>query len=191
MERGSRLSLFLCIMIYISMKIYNPKEDIMKYYAGIGSRKAPENILRLMQKTAAWLEKRDYVLRSGGAQGSDQAFERGVEAKKEIFYAKDATSAAMDVAKNYHPAWNRMGSYAQKLHARNAFQVLGNPLYLKPVDFVICWTPDGCESHASRSIASGGTGTAISIANANDIPVYNLFNDSSVLKLREFFRTIK
>ena len=49
-----------------------------KYFAGIGSRETPQDILKLMTKSAYRLEQLGYVLRSGGARGADKAFELGV-----------------------------------------------------------------------------------------------------------------
>ena len=46
-----------------------------------------------------------------------------------------------------------------------------------PVDFLVCWTKSG------KKI--GGTSTAISIAEMNNIPVFNLYFDSDLQKLRE------
>jgi len=146
----------------------------MKYYAGIGSRKTPPEILEAMTQIARWLDSQGWILRSGGADGADSAFEAGAT-HKEIFYAKDATPAGMEVAKKYHPAWDKMGDYAKRLHGRNSLQILGRDLQT-PVKFVICWTPDGCTSHKTRSIRTGGTGTAISIASSADIQVFNLEN---------------
>lgn len=67
----------------------------MPYFAGIGSRQTPQEILSLMRKTGASLTEKGLILRSGGATGADSAFEAGcdsIHAKKEIFYAKDCTS---------------------------------------------------------------------------------------------------
>lgn len=143
-----------------------------KYYTGVGSRKAPEDILRLMTDIARMLAYKGYVLRSGGADGSDRAFEEGAK-KRSIYWANDATPKAMAIAEMYHPAWDRMGDYAKKLHGRNAFQVLGRTLNV-PSSFLICWTPDGCKTHEERSTRTGGTGTAISIADKHGVPVFNL-----------------
>jgi predicted Rossmann fold nucleotide-binding protein DprA/Smf involved in DNA uptake len=49
----------------------------MKYYAGIGSRETPKEICNKMTEIASLLEKQDFVLRSGGANGADSAFEKG------------------------------------------------------------------------------------------------------------------
>jgi hypothetical protein len=73
----------------------------------------------------------------------------------------------------YHPAWGRCSDYAKRLHGRNSLQVLGDNLKT-PSGFLVCWTKDGATSHYERSIDTGGTGTAISIATAYDVPVYNL-----------------
>ena len=58
-------------------------------YAGIGSRNTPENIQAIMTKLATKLESLGWVLRSGGADGADSAFELGVlsHQNKEIYTA--------------------------------------------------------------------------------------------------------
>ena len=163
---------------------------MMKAYTGIGSRTTPLEIQVTMTNIASWLEAKGYTLRSGGAKGADSAFEKCIKINKEIYYASDANELSMTIAAKYHPAWDKVGEYAKKLHARNAFQILGASLN-DPVDFVICWTSCGCESHSTRTMATGGTGTAISIASMNGIRVYNLKNDKSINELRELLKTIK
>lgn len=145
------------------------------YYTGVGSRNTPQDILIIMEAIAKKMSSFGYMLRSGGAKGADSAFEKGAGNNKQIFYAKDATPDAMSIASKFHPAWNRCGDYARKLHGRNSFQVLG-PSLNQPSDYCICWTSDGCISHATRSIRTGGTGTAISIAEYYGVPVVNLAN---------------
>ncbi len=161
----------------------------MKKYAGIGSRNTPKETLHMMTNIATWLEKKGFILRSGGAKGADTAFEKGCSTNKEIFLANHATSQAELLVKRYHPNWNACSDYAKKLHARNAFQILGATLD-DPVEFVICYTPDGCERHEHRTIETGGTGTAISLASNYNIPIYNLANLESVNNLREMFKTL-
>jgi hypothetical protein len=114
-----------------------------------------------------------YILRSGGAKGADTAFESGAGMFKQIFYAKQCTPAAMEIAKRFHPAWNRCTEFTRKLHGRNTFQVLGSYLD-EPSEGLICWTRDGCVSHKTRNINTGGTGTAISIAEAYGVKITNL-----------------
>lgn len=44
------------------------------FYTGIGSRQTPPEILKMMTKIATQLESKGWVLRSGGAEGADEAF---------------------------------------------------------------------------------------------------------------------
>jgi hypothetical protein len=146
----------------------------MKYYTGIGSRKTPKQILDLMTSIAIKLSTLNYILRSGGAIGADIAFENGADPTKcKIYKANDATIETFQIAQKFHPAWEKCSNYVQKLHARNVFQILGDDLKT-PSNFVICWTPDGAINHIQRSIKTGGTGLAISIAYSYNIPVFNL-----------------
>lgn len=161
-----------------------------KFYTGVGSRKAPQNVLRTMQSLASKLQSLGFTLRSGGAQGSDSAFDSGTKsagrsALKRIYHADQATEMAMSIASQFHPAWDRCSDYVQRLHGRNSFQVLGLNLDT-PSKFLVCWTPDGCISHSERTIKTGGTGTAISIANHYGVPVFNLFRSNHLLRILNF-----
>ncbi|MDD4081799.1 MAG: hypothetical protein PHD05_00295 [Sphaerochaetaceae bacterium] len=158
----------------------------MKYYTGIGSRKTPKQILDLMFVAAKKLSDLNFILRSGGAIGADSAFENGADPNKcEIYTAKDATIETFQIAQKFHPAWERCSNFVQKLHARNVFQILGKDLKT-PSNFVICWTPDGATTHEQRSVKTGGTGLAISIACAYKIPVFNLYRDDHLTLLTKF-----
>lgn len=145
----------------------------MYSYTGVGGRATPQDKLTLMGAIAIKLALFGFWLRSGGAKGADTAFENSAGQLKQIFYAKDATAEAEAIAGQFHPAWNRCSPYAKKLHGRNAFQILGPDLN-DPSQYCICWTPDGCISHATRTIQTGGTGTAISIADHYNVPIINL-----------------
>lgn len=136
------------------------------------------------------LRRHGYGLRSGGAQGADTAFELAYEdahpSECEIFLpwrgfngrdngitlSPSQMQACMERVREVHAAWHALTPAARKLHARNACQVFGLNLDV-PSTVVLCWTPDGCESHSERSRATGGTGTAISLASLAQIPVIN------------------
>ncbi len=149
------------------------------YYAGIGSRETPADILALMTKIAAKLAKSGHILRSGAADGADAAFEAGAIENEYIdteiylpwlgFNGHNSTllpsKDAFIMAEKYHPAWHKCSSAARKLHARNCHQVLGKDLKT-PSAFVICWT--------NGALGGGGTGQAIRIAKVHNIPVYDL-----------------
>ena len=49
------------------------------YYAGVGSRETPLHICELMTQIAKKLSSLGWVCRSGGAEGADLAFMRGLQ----------------------------------------------------------------------------------------------------------------
>lgn len=49
------------------------------FYTGIGSRATPGDIKLRMSVLAHVLEKRGYILRSGGVRGADTALEKGIK----------------------------------------------------------------------------------------------------------------
>ncbi len=175
----------------------------MKYYAGIGSRNTPLEIQELETKIAVKLASLGWILRSGGANGSDVAFEAGA-GEKEIYlpwrgfngndsslflenFEKRILDEASDIARENHPNPNLTASVL-KMMTRNTFQILGERLN-EPSSFVICWTKDGCESHNDRTSKTGGTGQAISIASKIGIPIFNLANKKSLERLEKFLES--
>ncbi|WP_204265934.1 hypothetical protein, partial [Escherichia coli] len=79
------------------------------------------------------------------------------------------------IAKEVHPNPAALSGYVLLLMARNTNQIFLKELRER-VSFVICWTPDGCESFTTRSRKTGGTGQAIALASHAGIPVFNLKN---------------
>lgn len=163
-----------------------------KFYAGIGSRETPQDVLDDFQKLGAFLAKHGFTLRSGAAEGADAAFEAGcdsISGKKEIYlpwkrYNENlsqllGTKAGWDFAAEFHPTWDVLSLNAKLLIARNSHIVMGMNLD-QPCDFIICWTPDGKEI--------GGTAQALRIAKKYKIPVYNFGNSKDKDKLRSFLR---
>lgn len=149
------------------------------YYAGIGSRETPEDVLKIFRDIGELMDtKYDFILRSGHADGADMAFEQGcdrVYGGKEIYLPwvgfNGSNSSlvvknieAFDIAQKYHPYWHNLKEGARKLQARNSHQVLGLDLET-PSSFILCWTKNGK--------GSGGTGQAIRIAKAYSIPVFD------------------
>lgn len=159
------------------------------YYAGIGSRETPQKILKLSESLGEWFAKKGLILRSGGADGSDKAFENGcdrVKCEKEIylpwsgFNGSDSNlivsnPKAFEIAQKHHPYWFNLKQGAQKLQARNSHQVLGMNLET-PSAFVICWTKKGK--------GSGGTGQAIRIAKDYNIPVFDMGKYTDIQEIK-------
>lgn len=168
------------------------------YYAGIGSRETPPYVCQMMSRYAAWLRSGGFVLRSGHADGADQAFEGGAEDRAVIFLPWAGFEAHVPVlgqgvvvpyseeldayVDHFHPRPEKLTRGARTLMARNTCQILGANLEPnEKSDFVLCWTSDGKDS--------GGTGQALRIARFYEVPVFNLYHDDADEKLVEFLRS--
>jgi hypothetical protein len=152
-----------------------------------------------MEEIANWLSRNEYVLRSGGADGADLAFERGAHDKCEIYLpwkgfggsnsnlivqSSVMFRTAMIMAeriwnyrfnnKNVAIQWNILKTSTKLLMCRNVYQVLGADLSTRS-EFVLCWTPGG--------EITGGTAQAIVLAKFTKIPVLNLFDPDLRLKM--------
>jgi len=168
-------------------------------YAGIGSRRTPSHVRELMRSLGMHFALNGWTLRSGGASGADAAFEYGCDkakGEKEIYLPWqefrsnpspffNVTESAINMARKYHSSWNSLTDKAKKLHGRNSYQVLGYYL-IDPCDLIICYAGDCCETHADRSISTGGTGTAISIGDNHKIPIINLARKDSIERLEQY-----
>lgn len=185
-------------------------ETLPKYYAGIGTRgdtvkgkvvnPVPQDVLQLAARAAVALAAEGFTLRSGHANGMDQAFEAGaasVDGPAEIFLPWDSfgdarrvhglkleepTEAAFALAKETHPRWGSLKQGGQKLHARNGHQILGEELD-SPVAFVLAYTMTGRDE--------GGTGQAIRIARKRGIPVFNLHEPKTRARIEKLVKAHK
>lgn len=173
---------------------------------GIGSRETPQDILALMEMVGEKLMNQGDVLRSGGAPGADQAFERGaagarakmsrIQEQTEIYLPwktfeqqnrtwieprlTEPADWAYAVAEEYHPSFRWLKQGAKKLHARNVHQVLG-PFgeQLEVSDVVICWT--------KGAKGGGGTGQAIRIAKGFGVEVLDLADPNDLYEIKMAF----
>jgi hypothetical protein len=165
----------------------------MKYYAGIGSREIGLDIEKELIYIGLRLSYLGYTLRSGGAKGSDFAFEFGNDCnngtklmpipQKEIFlpwknfnnsvsplYLKSNYSNLELIASKIYPDWDSASDAVRRLHARNVQQILGEiPGTSEPSDFVVCYSPRPKNQYR-------GTMFGIELAVRNNIPVYNLIS---------------
>lgn len=179
-----------------------------QYYAGIGSRDIPPNIKRIMHDIAESLSSEGYILRSGNATGSDQAFASGVKndlaqiwlpwKEFEIDFQKEHPNheyrlvgdeccpgepdpEAWDSVKLFHPNYKKM----KEGNSAKYYQFMR--FMSRNYRQVRGWgEPDSrfviCWTHDGTDV--GGTGQAIRIARHYCIPVFNLYNMtmSSVFK---------
>jgi hypothetical protein len=89
-----------------------------------------------------------------------------------------ASQDAFVMAAQFHPAWDRLSAAARKFHARNCHQILGADLST-PVNFVVCWTPDGK--------VTGGTGQALRLALHHNITIFNLAREADYRLLQAWW----
>lgn len=174
------------------------KEQPALTYAGIGPRSTPPEVLSVMSSIGTQLASAGWLLRSGHANGADQAFETGCDAVnpalKEIFlpwegfnqaHSDEQTTGYLEpsahqvtIAARSHPAWDRCKQGAKLLLARNVPILLGETLSI-PVDCVITWlpTPD----------YQGGTRHALNIASLYGIPVFDIGRgDTEISQLEDY-----
>lgn len=181
----------------------------MKCYTGIGSRQTPSEILNEFSSIAIRLARAGYILRSGGADGADLAFESGVDtfrctsgepitsikALKEIYLPWKGFNSSnsdlfgvspktLEMAGKIHPAFHRCSRGGKLLHGRNIYQVLGMDLK-SPSDFVIAY------AETQNGEPKGGTRTAIMLARQWNIPVYNFYLEADRGSWREYESTIR
>lgn len=168
-----------------------------RYWTGVGSRETPSHIQQLMTEYSRICCSRGGILRSGGADGTDTAFELGCGTSGEIWIPWDGFNGrkvggiyktirsldiyvvAVNIAKSIHPAWDRCSRGAQQLHTRNVLQVLGSDLNT-PSDFLVCWSkPD------NSGDATGGTRTAWMLARKLGIPCLNLFFEFDRMRIED------
>ena len=154
----------------------------MKPYTGIGARKTPTKVLKMMSGLATFLAAHDYVLRSGGAPGADTAFEEGCDragGEKEIYlpwkgFNKNKSDRftmslrAREIAEQFHPKWSALNDDGRLFMSRNSNQIFGDTGLGPRTQFIVCWTPNGA--------ITGGTGQALRIASSYHIPVFNFGN---------------
>ncbi len=164
----------------------------MNVYAGIGSRKLSTEEWNLCYYFGAFMAGRGWLLRTGAAEGADQAFAQGAlsvggavilclpwatynnpwvawavsqGATVRVLQAED--ERAYHSVDRFHPASHKLRQGGRALHARNWLIVAG-------VSFVLAWPkPDQYGSQ-------GGTGQGLRICSDKGVKVFNL-NDATVL----------
>jgi len=156
--------------------------DKLLKYAGIGPRQTPIPVCEEMFNVARQLDGQGWIVRSGHAEGADQAWALGHPVNREIylpwrkfnldgphlphgFYVPHFSLEIQDVARAAHPAFDDLSQGAQKLMMRNVCIILG-PQLNDPVQFVAYWSPN--------RKPQGGTGNAVRLAMEYGIPCFNI-----------------
>ena len=160
----------------------------VKIYAGIGNRNAPEHVLMTCKDVSITLSLLGYTCRSGGAIRCDRAFSSGSNSNEIFLPNSEIPDIAFTIASRYHQHWFTLKPFTKRLMARNALIILGKDLKT-PVDFVVCYTHDGCETYDEYLNGKiSGTGLAIAIADSYKIPVINIANPNWVERLEKLLQ---
>lgn len=169
------------------------------FYTGVGSRETPEHICELLTKVASKLARLGWVVRTGGAQGADEAFLAGCNGRTENFIPWNGFGSYGGVVPDLNRNWEYLQSVENvnplihrketrnldkyrgfwKLQARNVSQVLGLNLDT-PSKFCILYAP------TTSTGVSGGTNTAYQVAVQSGIPCFNLFDPAVVARFEKF-----
>jgi len=158
-----------------------------KYATIIGSRHITNQEKELLEQISFNLIRKGYVLRSGGADGSDSVvnyfnnveiiipwdnFNNLYHDGKRIFSLKKLPDQikAKERAMSIHPAADRLSDGAKMLHTRNIYQVIGpqGAAGIKS-DIVIYCADEGDDGHPK-----GGTRTAVVYAKQLGILTHNI-----------------
>lgn len=175
---------------------------MFNHYTGVGTRDLPYSLIPRVQKFAEYLATNtSLILRSGGADGNDSIHEDEfiIQNKTMEIYLPwtgfnnrfhDPKKGYYSISNSYHKLgeaeqiamdnighWNVLKQGARKLHTRNVLQVLGADLNT-PSQVVIYCTSNGK--------LTGGTRTAVAIANAYNIPTRDLYHHP-LIEPREIF----
>lgn len=153
---------------------------------GVGSRSTPDSVCKLFTEIGIEVQDRGWWLRSGHAVGADYAFELGAtdhcivylpwatfnndQPVLGIIRTQPLRSEVLKIIYKHEPYAKDLSDGVKLIKSRNVYQVLGEDLK-SPSDMVICWTEEG--------EVIGGTGLAIKIAEANNIPIINLGNEKT------------
>jgi hypothetical protein len=98
---------------------------------------------------------------------------------------------ALEQAARLSPArdWDGVPERARRLAARSHHLVLG-PDLRDPVDFIICWTPDGAEGSREITRASWDISQVLRLADGWGIPVVNLANGQGPDRIAQLLKKL-
>lgn len=172
-----------------------PNSNLPNYYSGIGSRKTPPEICKILSQIGKKLQNR-FILRSGAAKGADLSFEKFVRSENKIIYKPqdfdqspenlDFCTSELESNLDKGVKLKNMRPFVKVLLLRDMNQVLGDPKNgWKKSEFLICWTPT--ENYFLKEC--GGSRYAIRCALKHGIRVHNLINENVMKMVNEWLIT--
>lgn len=201
--------------MYLGLTLLKGMAINMKYYTGIGSRSTPPKVIDLMREVAFTLAKDGWTLRSGGAQGADQAFEDGVINflnDKDISGSKSNaciyipwkgfknTDIHSDIYVNSDSISKEMKEFAlqkaSEIHPNwNACSKGAKTLHSRNIFQVVGHLKKPVNSKfvlfyapISGDSITGGTRTAVEYAKSLDIECINLFTEEGIHRIENYLK---
>lgn len=174
----------------------DPEKVILyKPYTVTANKEIPEHISAKIKEYVKLLEKKNYVLRSGGMNGLEDEVEKVVSLKEvhlpwKGFAEKDSkftyTSPTVKIlAAKYMPGFEGLKTAVQGFLCKNVRMLMGTESKA-PSLFMIVWTEDGCESTREKSPRTGPAGHPIAIASDLGIPIFNFGKPDAEQRLRKY-----
>lgn len=173
--------------------------DVPKSFAIMGSKEHPPETLRLAEEVAEYLKSISgfkVIVRTGGNLGFEEIFEK-VISEKEVFLPWKGFNGNRD-SKYTRPSpkcseiiskiiltFDKIKEGAKPIFMRIAHVILGKDLNAR-AECLITWSPDGAETKDKVNVKTGYASTAILLANAVKIPVFNLHNPDAFDRLKVF-----
>lgn len=182
-----------------------------KIYTGIGSRNVPEHIAESMKEVAYRLASKGYILRSGKAGGSDEAFQLGVQKYISYKVTEDIRLDIASIVEIYIPwkgfdnncLWddwdivpskmNECMKIASEIHpAWDKCSFGAKKLHARNICQLFGDSLDipsdfvlFYAKESKNGNVSGGTATAVNLARKHNIPTINMYFDDWEDKLNK------
>lgn len=175
-----------------------------RYWTGVGSRNVPDDVVKWLVTTAKIMNEIGFTLRSGGAEGSDTIFAdqmdkgltqiwhpwKGFGKRNGAYNSVVISDRSFAEARDFYlesgiiPWFDKMKQGAQKLHARNYYQVVGKRLLGEPLSEVCIYYVEMDKNLEPK----GGTRSAVMVARHYGVPCYNLGIQGDRDRLDAFFQ---
>ena len=155
-----------------------------KYYAGIAHRGYYQSFTPLViAQIVKNLEGLGYTARLGENWNEGTHFTSYVHTLiQSVSASHENILGAMAIAEKFTPNWHKCSDLKKGFYGSNVLQILGPNLNPEEKsNFIFCWAPHCYSMDAMCSKKAGFHRTAIRVANAYKVPVFNLADTVNTL----------
>ena len=97
------------------------------------------------------------------------------------------TDGSFEIAKRYHPAYEKLKESVRQILASNVHMILGENLK-DPILFLLVYSPDGVEKGKDTTIRTGSVSFVIKVTDSINVPVINIKNSNTLDRLNQYLR---